>query len=91
MLDALLRFAEWLLEVLLWIPRKLWELFLDALASFFEWLPVPEFFANAGIYLDAIPGPVLYFASLLALPYGLTVVLGASVIRFVIRRLPVVG
>lgn len=89
--DAIKNFASWLLDVLLWVPLKLWELFLDIFASLLESIPVPDFVTNAGLYMGSIPPTVWYFASIVRFDYGLSVVLGASIIRFVIRRLPVIG
>lgn len=89
--DAIVAFAQWLLDVLLWVPLKLWEIFLDVFATIIEAIPVPEFVTNAGLYVSAVPSSVLFFLSIVRLDYGLSVVIGAAIIRFVIRRLPVIG
>lgn len=89
--DALTGFGKWLLEVLLWVPRKLWAELLDVFAAMFEAMPVPDFIAQAQGYFNAIPPGVLFFANFFALGEGITMVLGAYVLRFLIRRIPFIG
>jgi len=91
LLDWLNGFLQWLIDVLLWLPLKLWDLLLTGCEELIAWLPVPDFFTGASTSLASIPGEVAYFAQALALPAGLSMMLTAYVIRFVIRRLPVVG
>lgn len=86
-----LSFKDWLRDLLLWVPKKIWELVLDGLAAVIEAIPVPTWLANIGDVFDAIPDGVIYFAQALQLPAGLSMILGAYVLRFLIRRLPVVG
>lgn len=89
--DWLQAFLQWLLDILLWVPIKLWELFLNVLATLLELVPVPDFISNAGVYLGGIPPGVAYFLGIVRFDYGLSVILAASILRFLIRRLPVVG
>lgn len=89
--DALSRFAEWLKDLLLWIPRKVFELLMDGFASLLESLPVPEFMTQASTAFSGISGNVLFFASKFAIAEGLTIYLGALVLRFIIRRIPFFG
>lgn len=89
--DALSRFGEWLKDLLLWIPLKLWELLLDGLAAIIEAIPVPDFVNNASNAFSSIPGNVLFFANFFAVGEGITMVLAAYGIRFLIRRIPLIG
>lgn len=84
-------FKQWLLDLLLWIPRKVWELLLDGLASFVEAIPVPEFMSNLGSWVSGIDPAIAYFGGPLQLGTGMTFVALAWVIRFAIRRIPVIG
>lgn len=86
-----LGFKDWLRDLLLWVPKKLWELFLDGVAAVLEAIPVPSWLSGAGAVFDAIPDGVIYFAQALQLPAGLSMVLGAYVLRFIIRRIPIIG
>lgn len=86
-----LSFKDWLRDLLLWVPRKIWELLLDGLAAVIEAIPVPAWLADIGDVFDAIPDGVVYFAQALQLPAGLSMVIAAYVLRFLIRRLPIIG
>lgn len=83
-------FAAWLLELLLWIPLKVFETCLELTAAVLEWVPVPAWLAS-GDPFAAIPDYVMYFLVAFELAEGITIILGAYVIRFMIRRLPIVG
>ena len=78
-------------DLLLWVPLKLWELLLDGLAALLEALPVPGFVQQADSAFSAISGNVLFFAQKFAVGEGISMILAAYVLRFIIRRLPVVG
>jgi hypothetical protein len=84
-------FADWLKEVLLWIPRKLWELVLDGLATLIEAIPVPTFMENLGDLFAGLSPAIGYFVQPLEVETGISFIIIASIIRFAIRRIPVVG
>jgi len=86
-----LGFKDWLRDLLLWVPKKLWELFLDGVTAVLEAIPVPSWLSGASAVFDAIPDGVIYFAQALQLPAGLSMILGAYVLRFIIRRIPIIG
>ncbi len=89
--DALSKFSQWLMDLLLWIPKKLFELIMDVFASLFEALPVPDFIIRASDAFSGISGNVLFFASKFAIAEGLAIYIGALILRFIIRRLPLIG
>lgn len=82
---------EWLKDLLLWVPQKLWELLLDGLASVIEALPVPDWLASIASFGGSIPPGVGYFLHVMRVPEGLAMLLSAYVLRFLIRRIPVIG
>ncbi len=84
-------FAEWLLDAMLFIPRKTFQLILEALAGIIEAIPVPDFFAQAGSGLGNIPAYTMFFAEFAQIPEGIAIILSAYTIRFLIRRIPLVG
>lgn len=89
--ELLSRLLDFLVELLLWVPTRLWELFLSGLAAFLEWIPVPAFMTDlASLFAGLDPG-ILYFVEPMQLGPGVTMILSAAIIRFVIRRIPVVG
>ncbi|WP_350446827.1 hypothetical protein ABS648_23285 [Pseudomonas solani] len=81
----------WLLDLALWLPKKLWGAILDGLATLIEKIPVPEFLANAGSFFDQIPTGVVFFMQYFAVAEGLSMVTVALLLRFIVRRLPVIG
>lgn len=80
---------SWLIDLLLWVPQKLYGLVLDALATVFEAIPVPSWAAS--ISFAGIDNAIAFFAEPFHIDLGLTVVAGATLTRFLIRRLPFVG
>jgi hypothetical protein len=81
----------WLKEMLLWIPQKLFEMLLAGLGAIMESIPVPVWLANIGSFGAGIPDGVGYFLHVLKVPEGLAMIMGAYIVRFLIRRLPVIG
>ena len=82
--DSVIDFIETLPQ---WIFFQLSE----GIVSFFNAIPVPDFFYQAGNAMQSIPSEVQFFASMFRLDFGVTTVLLAYLIRFVIRRLPIIG
>ena len=78
-------------ELLLWVPKKIWEWVLDQVASAIEAIPVPDFFNDAKSALSKIPPEVGYFVEPLNLGTGVTIIVGAYLARFLIRRIPIIG
>lgn len=91
LIEFLQRILDWFVELLLWVPRKVYEMLLDGIASFFESIPAPDFMTSLGNYASALDPAIGYFVAPLQLGAGLTIVVVAYIIRFAIRRLPVVG
>lgn len=89
--DFFLGILEWLLELVAWVPKKIWELLLDALAAAIEAIPVPDFVASAGNWFGGIPATVIYFGQFFAVAEGLAMIMSALVLRFVLRRIPLIG
>lgn len=81
----------WLVEALLWVPQKVYELLLDALATIIEAVPVPDFMSSLGSMVGGLDPAIAYFAGPLQLGTGLTWVFSALTLRFLIRRIPVIG
>ena len=82
---------QFLLDVLLWVPRWIWEQTLDALASLVEALPVPQWVTDWDTAVLAVSADLWWVADLFALQYGFGVMVSAYIIRFLIRRIPVIG
>jgi len=80
---------DFLLELLLWIPRKIYQLLLEGMLALFNWIPVPAWAED--LNLDWVPSGMAYFLEPFNVAWGLTCITSAYLIRFLIRRLPVVG
>lgn len=91
LIEFLQRILEWVVELLLWWPRKMWELILDGLAGLIEAIPVPEFMTNLGSLFGGLDPGIAFFLQDLQLGAGVGMVLGAYAIRFLIRRIPLIG
>ena len=91
LIDFLSQILVWLKDLLLWIPRKLAELVLDALAALIEAIPVPAWLSNAGTYLAGIDPTIAFFLQGFRFAEGLTIIFAAYILRFLIRRIPLIG
>lgn len=89
--DLLSDFAQWLKDVLLWVPRKLWSELLDGLAALLTAIPTPDFVIQAQNAFGGLPASVVFFATKFAVPECIAMALAAYAIRFLIRRIPLIG
>ncbi|MCY1531069.1 hypothetical protein D9M68_662820 [compost metagenome] len=89
--ETLLAVLDWWLELILWLPKKIWALLLDGLASAIEALPVPAFIAQADSFFGNIPPSIVYFFDLFAVGEGLAMIVAALLARFLLRRIPLIG
>ncbi|EQB0423092.1 DUF2523 family protein [Pseudomonas aeruginosa] len=78
-------------ELLTTFPQFVFHELVSGIVKFFQWLPVPEFFTQAGNAFQAIPPSVVYFANAFQIGPGVTMVLGAYLLRFILRRIPIIG
>lgn len=91
-------FAKWLLDIfssilqfLLDLPFHILGWIWAGLIYIFDLLPVADYLKQAATSLSMLPPSAWYFLNMINIKFGLTVVTGAYLIRFFIRRLPVVG
>jgi len=73
------------------LPQWIFSEVAEGIVSFFNAIPVPSFFRQAASSMQSIPPEVLFFAHMFRLDFGVTTVLVAFMLRFVIRRLPIIG
>jgi len=90
-IDFLTDILVWLKDLMLWVPQKLYVLLLDGLATVIEAIPVPTWLSDAPSYMSNIDPTVIYYLEGFAIVEGLTIVFAASLIRFLIRRIPIIG
>lgn len=94
-LRGILKFIEtalgWVVDFFQWLIAWWWGNVLDALLYVLNQIPVPTWLDELAGNVSGIDPGVLYFVEPLQLGTGLTWVLSAYVIRFVIRRIPLIG
>lgn len=83
-------FAEWLFEVLLFIPRKLFDLIMGSLASLVESLPALDAVTQASGAMGALSSAG-YVADMCALGPGIAMLITTLLARFLLRRIPFIG
>lgn len=94
MLPDLVKLSQWLLDLLLYIPKKIYSLIVDMLLSVIDAIFAvcpscdPAFINNV---FTGLPSDLMYFLGWFNFPQGLVIISGSYLIRFLIRRLPVVG
>lgn len=95
LLKNILRFfrdaLSWLIDFVEWCVTKIFLLIFDAVVAVLSLIPVPEWLADLSGNITAIDPGILFFVRPFELGTGLTWVVSAYVIRFLIRRIPVVG
>lgn len=91
LVELIEKWADWFIELLLWLPKKLWELMLDGLASFLESIDPPAFMQDAQSFWSGIPSGIVYFMDFFAVAEGLGMIAAALVLRFILRRIPLIG
>jgi hypothetical protein len=85
------RALSWLHDFALWLPLHIFKLLCDGLAALINFIPAPGFFSSAAGWIGAIPGPVAYLLSSLQIGTGVTILVTAYTLRFLIRRIPFIG
>jgi hypothetical protein len=82
-------FLTWLYEVLMYIPQKLFDLFLQGLLVIIDSLPLPDFMTQYRI-TDLIAPEILYFLSQSGLDVALPIV-GSAYLFYFFRRILTLG
>lgn len=82
-------YFDWLIDQLASLVLWVWDKILSGLASIIEAIPVPDWAANIGTL--QLPEVVAWALAPFQLQTGVAIIMSAYALRFVIRRLPVVG
>jgi hypothetical protein len=90
-MDWITDFAAWLKDLLLFVPRYLWQQITDSLASLIERIPVPDFVIQAKLNFSNLPTDMLYYMDVLQIPLGMSFIISALLLRFILRRIPIIG
>lgn len=90
-LDWLLAVLDWLLDYVGYLAYSLFETLLAGLVSALEAIPRPDVFATVQSEFCSNFSALGYAAGNIDIGGPLTLIFSAYVLRFVIRRLPVIG
>lgn len=82
---------NFLLNLLLYIPKKVFSWIVDGILWLYDQIPVPDFINNIPSLFGNITSGVWWFLEPLHIGTGLAILLAAYAIRFFIRRLPIIG
>jgi hypothetical protein len=104
LVEMLAALATWARDTVLWMISELLDLVRPIFWAIFEFIglaviwfiqgiPVPSWFEGATVQdaINAIPSEVFWLVQWIHLDIGLAMVFGALALRFLIRRLPVIG
>lgn len=84
-------FVAWVYDFITNFPAFVLDWVADGIVSFFVHLPVPSFFSTASSIWASIPSEVAFFMGLCQFNFGIALVLSAYLLRFILRRIPLIG
>lgn len=87
--DFFIGFLDWLYEVLLYIPQKLFDLFLKAIVAAIEALPLPSFITDY-VITDYIHPDIMFFLGNSGLDVALPII-GSAYTFYFFRRILTLG
>ena len=85
------RFADWLVQVMLYIPRQIFALIVAGFVDFFGAIPVFSFLSDIQGYLDSASSFLGYLFDITHASTGFAIMLTAYLARFILRRIPGIG
>lgn len=89
--EKLHQFTDWILEAVQWLGKKIFSAIMDALGTFLSAIPIPDFINQAGSYFGGIPSNIAWAIQFFAVNEGLSMVTAALILRFILRRIPLIG
>jgi hypothetical protein len=81
----------WLLDGIKAVLELLWDALLGALAGVLEAIPVPAWADSGAGAFGSMHPTVVWLVEPMQLDTGLTIILAAYGIRFLVRRIPLIG
>lgn len=84
-------FVEWLKDLLLWIPRKVFSEFLEQLAEIITGIPAPDFMLQAKSLLAQTPPAITWALDLAQFNWGISLCMSAFALRYTYSKIPFFG
>jgi hypothetical protein len=81
----------WIVSFVQWVGDLAVTTILGALITLLNAIPVPSWMTSAPSVLAGVPSGVIWIFQILQLPAGLVILLSAWLLRFLIRRIPLIG
>jgi hypothetical protein len=85
------RILTWFVDFFVYCVEWVCETVLGGLITLLQAIPVPQWLTDAPSVLSNLPPGVVYMCNLVQLPAGLVILLSAWGLRFLIRRIPIIG
>ena len=90
-LEFLGSIVQFVVDFAQWMAVKVFTLIFDALIAVLSLIPVPEWLTGLSGNIAAIDPGILFFAAPFQLGTGIAWVVSAYLLRFLIRRIPLIG
>lgn len=87
LLDIIQKILDFIIEIPFLIVSWLWQAILEVMGTSL----IIGTLETGGAIFSLIPQQVLYFIGLMQIPFGITLVTSAYLLRFFIRRIPFIG
>ncbi|UZM15479.1 DUF2523 domain-containing protein [Pseudomonas kielensis] len=87
LLSILQEIIQFLIDIPVAIADWLYQALLDLISSSF----IVGLISSAGELFSAIDPSVWYFLNIFQIPFGISVVMSAYLLRFLVRRIPFIG
>lgn len=80
---------SWAIEEIRLVFLAMFDSFLQSLVALLAAIPVPDFLQNVSQF--QLPSGVVYIANQLQIDTGIAMLVGAYILRFLLRRIPFIG
>lgn len=78
-------------KTVLVLPEFVFSKLCEGVVYFFVHFPVPDFIIDARGAFQSIPASIIFYGNALQIGPGITMILSAYLLRFILRRIPIIG
>jgi hypothetical protein len=91
LIQFLSRILLWFVDFAEWVGKWIWQEVIGALATLLTAIPVPSWLSGMPDLIGSTPSGVAWLLGAFELPSGLAIIVSAYTLRFLLRRLPIIG